>query len=252
MNKRISTGLIALSVIAFGACDDNPTDSTTNTVADQTVNYDVAMVSADATIGDVQVIMDPQMGGSFMSGMQRSRTVTFYDAAGNEQDAYDDSTTATVHIVMEMSRERERRNWTASVMREREMTVTGLEGDETTRTVNGTGSSAVTRSRHSDSTGRGLRSYEMTGTWTMEDVVHAVPAETNPYPLSGTITRNMKVTITTEANGTVTRTKEVIITFNGTQYPEMIVDGEAFEVDLGAGPGERPFRGGGHRGGFGR
>jgi len=252
VNKKISTGLIALSVLALGACDDNPTESTTNTVADETVNYDVAMVSADATIGDVQVIMDPQMGGSFMAGRQVSRTATFYDAEGNEQDSYDEATTATIHIVMEMSRERERRNWTASVMRERDMTVTGLEGDETTRTVNGLGSSAVTRSRHSDSNGRGLRDYEMTGTWTMEDVVHAVPPEANPYPLSGTITRNMTVTITTEANGTVTRTKEVIITFNGTQYPEMIVDGEAFEIDLAAGPAERPFRGGGHRGGLGR
>jgi hypothetical protein len=62
----------------------------------------------------------------------------------------------------------------------------------------------------------------------------------------------MTITITTEANGTVTRTKEVIVTFNGTQYPEMIVDGELFEIDLAAGPGEKPFRGGDHHhGGFG-
>ncbi len=249
MQQRLTTGLIALSVLAFAACDDNPTDILDTTTADQAINYDVAMVSADATIEDVLAFRNPQDGGSFMFGREGSRTATFYDADGNEQDVYDEATTASIHIIMEMSRELERRNWTADVMREREMTVTGLVGDETTRTVNGSGSEAVTRSRHSD-TG-GLRTYEMTGTRTMENVVHAVPSETNPYPLSGTITRNMTITITTEANGTVTRTKEVIITFNGTQYPEMLVDGEVFAIDLAAGPGERPFRTGDHHGGFG-
>jgi len=243
VRTRTTTGLIALSVLAFAACDDNPTD--TNTL-DQSINYDVAMVSADATIEDVQALRDAQHGGFFMLGREGSRTATFYDEAGAPQDAYDEVTTASIHIVMEMTRELERPNWTASVMRAREMTVTGLLGDETTRTVNGSGSEAVTRSRHAD-TG-GLRTYEMTGMRTMENVVHAVPAETNPYPLSGTITRNMTVTVTTEANGTVTRTKEVIITFNGTQYPEMLVDGEVFAVDLAARDGERPFRGG-HSGG---
>jgi hypothetical protein len=80
----------------------------------------------------------------------------------------------------------------------------------------------------------------MTGTRTMEDVVHTVPFEDNPYPLSGTITREMTVTVTTEA-GTRTHTRTVIITFNGTQYPEMTIDGEPFEVDLAAREHDRPF-----------
>jgi hypothetical protein len=58
----------------------------------------------------------------------------------------------------------------------------------------------------------------------------------------------MSITITTEG-GTETRTREVVITFNGTQYPEMTVDGEMYEVDLEARDGQRPFRGGGHHGG---
>lgn len=103
----------------------------------------------------------------------------------------------------------------------------------------------MTRSRHSDE--GGLRSYEMNGTRTIDNVVHEVPRD-GAYPLSGTITRSMTVTITTE-DGTRTKSREVIITFNGTQYPEMTVDGELFEVDLEARNGERPFRGGGHRGG---
>lgn len=242
VNLRISTGLIVIGLIALAACDDSPTDTT---AFDQSINYDVAMVSADATIEDVQALRDAQHGGFFMEGRSGTRTVTFYDAAGTEQDAYDEMITEKIHMVMEMTRELEREGWSASTTRTREMAVTGLEGDETTRTVNGSGSEAMTRSRHTDT--EGLRSYEMSGTRIIENVVHEVPRE-GSYPLSGTITRNMSITITTE-DGTKTRTREVIVTFNGTQYPEMMVDGELYEVDLEARDRQRPFRGGGHHGG---
>ena len=45
----------------------------------------------------------------------------------------------------------------------------------------------MSRSHHSDENGD--RSYDMTSTTVISDVVHAVPREENPYPLSGTITR---------------------------------------------------------------
>lgn len=244
MNTRTSAGLVILGVLALAACDDSPTDTT---ALDESINYDVAMVSADATIEDVQALRDAQRGGYLMDGRSGIRSVTFYDAAGNEQDAYDELTTEKIHMVMEMTRELERPGWMASVSREREMIVTGLEGDETTRTVNGSGSEAVSRSRHTDD--RGLRMYEMLGTRTIEDVVHPVPQMAGSYPVSGTIRRTMSISITTEAGGTETRTREVVITFNGTQYPEMTIDGELFEVDLAARDGDMPFRGGHHRGG---
>lgn len=227
-----------VGVLVLAACDDGPTE--TNDL-DQLINYDVAMVSADATIEDVRALRDAHNGGFFMEGRSGTRFVTFYDAAGDEQDAYDGMTTASIHMVMEMTRELERLDWSASVSRNREMTITGLEGDESTRTVNGSGSEAVTRSRHTEG---GLRTYEMNGTRTIENLVHEVPRE-GTYPLSGTITRIMSITITTEG-GTETRSREVIVTFNGTQYPDMTVDGEAFEIDLEARDGERPFRGGRH------
>jgi len=238
VRTRTATGLV-VGLLAVAACDDSPTDTSD---LDQLINYDVAMVSADATIEDVRALRDVHNGGFFMEGRSGTRSVTFYDAAGGEQDAYDEMTTASIHMVMEMTRELERENWSASVTRNRDMTVTGLEGAETTRTVNGSGSEAMTRSRHDDEAG--LRSYEMNGTRTIENVVHEVPRE-GTYPLSGRITRIMSITITTE-EATETRTREVIVTFNGTQYPDMTVDGEAFEIDLEARDGERPFRGGRH------
>jgi hypothetical protein len=242
VNLRTTTGLFVVSLLALAACDESPTD--TNAL-DQSINFDVAMVSADATIEDVKALRDAHLGGFFMDGRSGTRTVTFYDASDVEQAEYDEMTTAKIHLVMEMTRELEREGWSASATRSREMTVTGLEGAETTRTVNGSGSEAMTRSRHTDT--QGLRTYEMTGTRTIENVVHEVPRD-GAYPQSGTITRNMSITITTEG-GTETRTREVVITFNGTQYPEMTVDGEVYEVDLEARDGQRPFRGGGHHGG---
>ena len=239
MNTRTRTGLFALAAIGattlVGCSGDDPTGTT---ALDQMIDADLAMVAADGTIEDVQALRDAQHGGFFMDNRSGARTVQFFDAAGVEQDAYDELTTASIYMTMEMSREIERDGWSASVSRTREMTVTGLEGVETTRTVNGVGSEAITRSRHSDT--EGLREREMTGTRTIEDVVHTVPFEDNPYPLSGTITREMTVTVTTEA-GTRTHTRTVIITFNGTQYPEMTIDGEPFEVDLAAREHDRPF-----------
>lgn len=240
MNTRTRNGLIALAAVGAttlaGCSGDDPTGTTP---LDQQINADLAMVAADGTIEDVQALRDAQHGGYFMDGRSGSRTVQFFDGAGVEQDVYDEFTTDSIYMTMEMSREIERDGWSASVSRTREMTVTGLEGVETTRTVNGTGSESITRSRHSDS--EGLREREMTGSRTMEDVVHTVPFEDNPYPLSGTITRVMTVTVTTDA-GTRTHTRTVVITFNGTQYPEMTIDGEPYEVDLEARERDRPFR----------
>jgi len=239
VNTRTRTGLIVLAAVgamSLAACGDD--DPTGTSALDQMIDADLAMVAADGTIEDVQALRDAQHGGFFMEGRSGSRTVQFFDAAGVEQVAYDELTTDSIYMTMEMSREIERDGWSASVERSREMSVTGLEGVETTRTVNGIGSESVKRSRHSDT--EGLREREMTGSRTLEDVVHAVPFEDNPYPLSGTITRDMTVTVTT-AQGTRTHSRQVVITFNGTQYPEMWIDGEPFEVDLDARERERPY-----------
>ncbi len=242
MNGSTRAGLYILSVIgamALGACGDE--DATGPTTYDQEIDAELAMIAADGTIEDVYALQGPQDGGAFMQDRSGSRTVQFFDAAGVEQAAYDAMTTDSIFMTMEMSQEITRTDWSASVTRTREMSVSGLEGMETTRTVNGTGTEEVHRSR--DPVGPGFRELTMVGSRTMEDVVHAVPLAENPWPLSGTITRVMTVTVTTE-QGTRTHTREVVVTFNGTQFPEMMIDGEPFEVDLAAGPHAMPFHDG--------
>jgi len=262
MKNRLMHGLVALSVIALAACSDtfgpDGTDSPTDSRLESLVTLDVAMVAADALIEDVaELWLDIGVGlegpsaapaevVKLQSSHVRTVTITFYDAEGNEQEAYDKVMTASVHKVRESSGEKSRANssgtksWSSTTSRTRDRTITGLEGDETTRTANGTGSSTVSKSRHSDVNGD--RSYEMTSTSITTNVVHTVPRKENPYPLSGTITRDVTVVIVNGRNGDKTRTRHVVITFDGTQFAHITVNGESFEVDLSARDGRHPVR----------
>ena len=238
--KRFNTVAWASTLsLALVACSDA-------TEPDQFIdqlNFDVAMVAADGLLDDLSTITQLfsfASGASLAPSITRSRVVEFFDGAGNPQEAFDELTTASIHIVSEMSGEFSREGWSASISRSREMTITGLEGEETSRTANGSGTGEITRSRHLDD--GGTRSYEMSGTSTIEDLVHGVPREDNPWPLSGTITREMTVQIVNGPDGDQTVERTAIVTFNGTQFVTMTVNGESFEVDLSARSGTRPFQ----------
>ncbi|GMR13695.1 MAG: hypothetical protein BMS9Abin29_1908 [Gemmatimonadota bacterium] len=225
--------------LALVACSDG---TEPEVVTDQ-LNFDVAMVAADGLLDDLSTINALFPFGSAANrapALTRSRTVEFFDGAGNPQEAFDELTTASIQISAEMSGEFSRENWSASISRSREMTITGLEGEETSRTANGSGSEEVTRSRHLGD--GGARSYEMSGTSTIQDLVHGVPKEDNPWPLSGMITRQMTVQIVNGPDGNRTVERTAIVTFNGTQFVTMTVNGESFAVDLSARGGNRPFQ----------
>lgn len=238
--KRLKTvAWVSTLSLALVGCSD----ATEPEVLPDQLNFDVAMVAADGMLDDLNTITQIfpfGSGGSLAPPLTRSRTVEFFDGAGNLQDAFDELTTASIHIVGEMSGEFSRETWSASISRSRDMTITGLEGEETSRTANGTGSEEVTRSRHLDD--GGTRSYEMSGTSTIQDVVHGVPREDNPWPLSGMITREITVVIVNGPDGNKTVERTAIVTFNGTQFVTMTVNGESFEVDLSARSGRHPFR----------
>jgi len=237
-------GLALLSTFALAACNDANGPSE----LDQAIDEDVAIVAADAVLEDLQQ-MYVSIGSQAASGVSFdvaapprdfSRTVSFFDAAGVQQDAYNPITTASIRILIEMSGAVERDGWTATIARSRDLTVSGLEGEETERTWNGTSSTAVTRSQHTDE--NGTRSYEMSAAGTIEGVVRGVPRAENPWPLSGTITRSITVVITNGPNGDVTHELTVVVTFNGTQFATLLVNGEEFELDLAARESDRAVR----------
>ena len=238
-------GLALLTTIALAACNDAAGPS----AEDLALNEAVAEVAADAAIEDVKQMFfslpaEPASGASYDAAAPPrdfSRTVTFYDVGGVIMDAYNAETTASINIVVEASGDVAREGWTATVTRSRDLTVAGLEGAETSRTWDGTGSGTVTGSQHTDE--HGDRSYDMASSVVIAAVVRGLPREENPWPLSGTITRTVTVTITT-ADGVVTRGRTVELTFDGTQYAVMMIEGDdtVYEVDLEALATDRAHR----------
>ena len=234
-------GLALLSTFALAACNDANGPSE----LDQAIDDDVALVAADAALEDLQQMFisvgsQAASGASFDVPRNFSRTVSFFDADGNQQDAYNSLTTESIRMLIEMSGAVERDGWTATIVRSRDVTVSGLVGEETERTWNGTSSTEVTRSQHSDENGES-RTYDMSGVGTIADVVRGVPRAENPWPLSGTITRSITV-VTNGPDGEVTRERTVVVTFNGSQFVTLTVNGEEFELDLAALQSDRAVR----------
>ena len=122
--------------------------------------------------------------------------------------------------------------------RERDLTLSGLLGANSTVTVNGTGATEKMRTTFlRDSTGpNGLtRSYNLEASLAIANVVTPAIRMPDAWPASGTVTRNYKVTRTDATNGTTVTTRNSIVTFNGTQFVDLVVNGTAFTLDLATG-----------------
>ncbi len=72
----------------------------------------------------------------------------------------------------------------------------------------------------------------MSSSTVVADVVILVPRE-GTWPQSGTITRNVTVEVVSGLGDTRTRERTVVITFNGTQFVSVTINGErTCELDL--------------------
>ena len=233
--RKLIPGVVLATAVVFTACDGSGVDPQ---VADALLNEDVAFISADAVAEDLEVmgsVFPGAQGAPAAAGIldySRSRTVQYYDVQGAEQESYDAETTAWIHTTLTVEGSYSREGFEWSLNRSRDMTVTGLAGEETERTWNGSGEEARSRARVTD--GETVRTYELSGTLDVENVVRGVPRSEYPYPLSGTITREVTVDVTNGPRGDETITRTVVVTFDGTRYAQMTVNGELFEVDLDA------------------
>ena len=75
----------------------------------------------------------------------------------------------------------------------------------------------------------------MEGSTVIANVVTAAVRLPDAWPLSGTIRRNHSVTRTDAVNGTKTSTRTSVVTFNGTQFVTLTVNGKEFTLDLATG-----------------
>lgn len=237
MRRMRSIGTLAALMVATAACS---TDSAMGVdVADPQVNLDVARVAGEASAQDVEV-MRGLAPGRFAFGLlwrprefdcdrevrsrlTVTRTCVFKDAAGNVQARYSPVTTASVNVKVSIKGDITREHWSATVDRSSDLTVSGLAGDETQSTWNGTFGTHRTRARITDD--GTTRTYDFLESGTVVNVVIPFPRD---WPRSGTITKSVKVT---KPNGRVVE-RTVSITFNGTSIVKVTVNGEAFDFDL--------------------
>lgn len=239
--------VILLTVFGVSSCSELGTEPGPLEVGGA-VGAAAAAAAADAVLEDLYQMSDVLPGGLGIQAQEvseesktRSKVKTFFDGNGLEQEVFDPITTASVHVVVTIEKEKSRDNFSASIKRYRDMWVTGLEGEEETRTWNGDGSGERHKARVSDEFGERLRDVKSTSL--IEDVVRSVDRKAHPWPLSGTITRNIQVTITNGRNGDQSRERTVVITFDGTQFATLTVNGEpSHEVDLATRKGRNPLR----------
>lgn len=260
MKTVIHCGVITCAIV-LGACSQ---DSTGVQGATPMLDADVAMVVADNTGETVDVMREPVLFPTLAFGFSAglgdfnpagncpynsatkrlecppvtrdfgkltiTRSYAFWDANDVSQDHFDALLTAKANIQARATGERDLPNWSATVDRTRDMTATGLLGDETERTWNGTGTNHITRSRHTDN-GQ-ARSYDLECSSTVTDVVVPVPRGSDRFPESGSITHTCTVTFAGGPRDGQTVTRTATVTFNGNESVSLTINGHTFDLDL--------------------
>jgi len=153
--------------------------------------------------------------------------ITFMDASGQTQSDYDEDVTAQVHVVSEMERNLQRESSIGYSMRSSDLTVSGLAGDEQTRMWTGQASGESSRSGE-----RGSADVQFSSD--AQSVVIPHPRADDSWPTSGTM-RSVVSGEFTDADGVQSTVQtDLFVEFNGTQFPDATLNGEAMELDLAA------------------
>ncbi|MFI5233875.1 MAG: hypothetical protein ACHQSE_15360 [Gemmatimonadales bacterium] len=168
------------------------------------------------------------------NGVSVIRSLAFFDTTGAMMDHFD-STTASMNVLATLSGIVVRTNGADTVNATRNLTATGLFGHNTTRIWNGTGD-GTHGAYWTDNTAS--RTSDVSFTTTFSNVVVDLPRSSNPYPVSGTITRVVTGTGTVikgNKKRTITISRTVTVTFNGTETVKMVTGSQTFTVDLATG-----------------
>jgi hypothetical protein len=271
-NRSILRAATALTItLTVAACGDSATtEPTVSASVSAATTLDVATVAGDAATEDVETFKvnrgafgiaqlvdferfgrwDPcpfdAATGRFVctsrarGPFETTRSYAYANEAGAAQNAYSATTTASANFRWSLAGTITKRRWSGTVSRNRDMTITGLLGANTTITINGTSASERQRTRfareESESGANAVeRTYDMEGSTVIANVVTAAVRLPDTWPTSGTITRTHTVTRTDSVNGTRTSTRTSVVTFNGTQFVPLTVNGTAFTLDLATG-----------------
>jgi hypothetical protein len=158
------------------------------------------------------------------SGVTTTFEITFEAADGSTQPAYDDLATESIRIVSTSQGVLDGRRFDGSVDRSRDLTVSGLAGDETTRIWNGRSEGTSTRifSRAGETETIAHTSFSV-----IDNLVIPHPRQDDTWPLSGTISTELSID-----GGPMAGEHTAVVTFDGTRYATVAIDGETVTVDL--------------------
>ncbi len=271
MRRAISVVIPAAALLALAGCDAGTDPTLTNNL-----NFDAAVVAADGALEDLRMMHGPGLGvpwGVFppledgrpncppenegyrcppfeRDGFTYTREITYLDSDGNPMDAFVEGETESIHYLISVNGELSREGFTASISRTRDMTVNGLpldtdEEDDGVVTWNGTGAGSGERTRLTRD--GETAEFATESSFEIDEVVIPHPRCQECWPLSGTITRWVKMTRTI-GEDTETKERTVVITFDGTQFATVTVGEDSFTVDLAErnfGPGHMRRRGDG-------
>ncbi|MBI4543779.1 MAG: hypothetical protein HY703_01115, partial [Gemmatimonadetes bacterium] len=118
------------------------------------------------------------------NGLTITRSFAYLDAGGQPQARYDAETTASVNMQTAVQGSTTRGAASVTVERSADVTVSGLAGSETTRTVNGTESGTVVTSGTGE---RGAFRSTTASADTTSNVVLPVRGSASRWPLSGSV-----------------------------------------------------------------
>jgi hypothetical protein len=167
-------------------------------------------------------------------GVTVTRTLEFFDVNGVVMNHFD-STTASMNVQAVLAGIVATATGADTVNGTRNLTATGLLGHNTTRTWNGTGAST-----HGEfwTDSAASRTADVSFSSTFSNIVVQLPRSANPYPVSGSITRVVSGTGVVTKNGktkSVTISRTVTITFNGTEFAAMTDGTNNYTLDLATG-----------------
>ncbi len=237
--------------LGLAACNADATTLSDTPLVTAPIDKDIALSSGDAAAQDIELMgaatgplgvgLAPsataeddvpfRCGTHSRDALTIVRTCAFKDAAGGAQDSYNPLTTASANIHAVITGGVTRDNWTATdINRVRDLIVSGLAGIETQRTWNGAGTGSSNRERHTEN--GEVRNYTTASTLTITNVVVPAPRTENSWPLSGTITRHVTITVVGGPNDGKTRERTVTITFNGSELVPVQVNDKSYTFDL--------------------
>jgi hypothetical protein len=168
-------------------------------------------------------------------GITLIRSFEFFDASGEPMTQFNDSTTASANVSTTEAGVRPSATGADTISGSRNMSATGLLGTNTTRTWNGTGSH-TDGGYYTDSAA--TRTYDLSYASTFTNIVVTLPRSSNPWPTSGTITRQVNGTATVikgSKTKSITISRSVTITFNGSEVASMTVGSTQYLLDLASG-----------------